>query len=248
MVEHAARLRTARGVAASELLAADPTISNDELAARCYALRGEPWSEARARRDMRERMRVWRCLEAGRARVPSSVEGMFALWEEATRGEVAVYRESETAQLRRGIPFAHAQVPFEYVAPAPGKQTVAPDEIERETRRLIEFMQADGIQPELHVAAALFALAYVHPFRDGNGRLSRLIACAFLAERYPTSTLLSLVGNLQAERVKVSSTIAEIVRREGDIGPYAVLFLELIARAVEEEVVLPLALRPKAPV
>ena len=78
MADDAARFLASKGVGASENLAADPSISDEELAARCYALRGVPWSEAKARRDMRERMRIWRYLEEGCARVPSSIEDMFA--------------------------------------------------------------------------------------------------------------------------------------------------------------------------
>ena len=234
MADDAARFLASKGVGASENLAADPSISDEELAARCYALRGVPWSEAKARRDMRERMRIWRYLEEGCARVPSSIEDMFALWNEATRGEVAIYRESETAQLRRGIPFAYEQIPFEYAAPAPGKQTVAPNEVEHETRNLIEFIQSDGIEPELHAAASLFALYYIHPFRDGNGRLGRLLTCAMLADHYSASTLLALVENMQAERARVSSTINDIVHTQGDIGPFVTLILELIVQAIEE--------------
>lgn len=44
-------------------------------------------------------------------------------------------------------------------------------------------MRTDGLDPVLQAAATAFGFVYVHPFRDGNGRLHRCLIHHVLAER-----------------------------------------------------------------
>ena len=183
---------------------------------------------------MRERIRIWRVLEQERACIPHDIDGLLALWAEANKGEVAVYSESETAQLRRGIPFAHGEDYFAQTTPTPGRKTVDPNAIEGETRKLLAFMQRPGITPELHAAMTLFALWYIHPVRDGNGYLGRMLVCIMLAGRYVTPTLLAFVSLMQAKRAEISRTIVAIVREQEDLGPFVHLFLATLEEALVE--------------
>ena len=227
-----ARAIAAAGVDAAEDLARSLGVSDYDLQDLCLALRGEPWSQALVRRDMRERMRIWRRLSEGGFAVPSTTTELLALWTEANSGEIALYTEAETARLRTRTPFAHGKIPFEHRAVDPGRETVDAKDLPREVGNLVAFIARDDIPVEYHAAASLFALWYVHPFPDGNGHVGRMLACSMLAGGYSTPTLLAFVWALQSSRERISETIAGIVGDQGDLLPFAELFLELLIRAV----------------
>lgn len=219
------------GVDAAEDLARSSGLSDADLVGRCLALRGEPWSQAPARRDMRERMRIWRRLSEGIFAAPSNIAELLALWTEANSGEIALYSEAETARLRIRTPFAHGKIPFEHKATDPGRETVDVQDLPREVSNFIAFMSRDDIPVEYHAAASLFALWYIHPFPDGNGHVGRMLACSMLAGGYSTPTLLAFVRAMQSNRERISETIAGIVVEQGDLLPFAELFLELLVKA-----------------
>ena len=75
----------------------------------------------------------------------------------------------------------------------------------------------------------LFALWYIHPVRDGNGHLGRM-----LAGHRATPTLLAFVARMQAKRTEFSRTIVAIVRGQEDLGPFVHLFLATLQEALEE--------------
>ena len=222
-----ARAIAAAGVDAAEDLARSSDVSDAELVDLCLKLRGEPWSQAPARRGMRERMRILKRLSEGSFAVPSTTTELLALWTEANSGEVALYSEAETARLRTRTPFAHGKIPFEHKALDPGRATVDVRDLPREVENLVAFMARDDIPVECHAAASLFALWYVHPFPDGNGHVGRMLACDMLAGLYSTPTLLAFVRTMRSSRERISQTIAGIVGEQGDLLPFAELFLEL---------------------
>ena len=226
-----ARAIAAAGVDAAEDLAKSSDVSDADLVELCLALRGEPWSQAPARRDMRERMRIFRRLSEGSFAVPSTTTELLALWTEANSGEVALYTEAETARIRTRTPFAHGKIPFEHKALDPERATVDVQDLPREVENLVALMARDDIPVEYHAAASLFALWYVHPFPDGNGHVGRMLACSMLAGPYSTPTLLAFVRAMQSSRERISETIAGIVGEHGDLLPFAELFLELLIKA-----------------
>ena len=60
----------------------------DELFEWCFARRGEPLSEASARRDVRERIRVYRRIALSGPSAPETLGDVLSLWSEAMHGEV----------------------------------------------------------------------------------------------------------------------------------------------------------------
>ena len=95
--DHAVRCNVADGVTAAAALADDADLDLDGFLVAAFELRGRPWSEARARRDMRERIRLYRRIADGESSVPRTPDDLLALWSEANAGEVPLYDESETA-------------------------------------------------------------------------------------------------------------------------------------------------------
>lgn len=221
------------GVDAAEALAAGASLPTEELFDRCFSLKGRPLGQGPARRKMRELIRIWQHLNRRDTNIPGSVDDLFSLWEEAVAGEYPVYRESATAGFRTGIPFVeHIGAPKATAVPI-RNETVAPEDLVKETNALLAFMQRTDIEVELHAAAVVFAFLYIHPFRDGNGRTHRMLACSMLSQRYSTVTLLAFVRARQAARAKECSLIGDIVQDRADCGPYARFMLEKLCEAQE---------------
>ena len=229
--EAVARTLVTAGVDAAEALAADASLPTEELLDICFSLKGEPFDQGPARRDMRELIRIWRRLNRSGAGVPGSVDELFSLWEEAVFGECPVYRESAKASFRTGTPFVeHIGSPKATVVP-PKKETVSPADLAKETNALLSFMKRADIEVELHAAAVVFAFLYIHPFRDGNGRTHRMLACSMLSRRYSAATLLAFVRARQAARWEEALLIEEIVQDRRDLGPYARFMLGKLCEA-----------------
>ena len=220
------------GVGAASDMATDASIGEDELFRRCFALRGEPYEEAGERRDMRERIRVLQRIEGCGDAVPRTLDDVLDLWSQATRGEVPLYAECETAQFRTSrVPFGHRGNPFEPAEPRAGRQTVEAGRIPDETAALLAFMAREDLPCEVVAAAAYFLCCHIHPFADGNGRLSRMLSCILLAGRYSPVTVLAFLRRMQAERGTMNLAIERTVRTRGDLEEIARLFLETLCAA-----------------
>ena len=227
-----ARRFVADGVDAALLMSKDASIGTDELLERCMGLKGEPWGQVLARRDMRERVRIWRMLARGDARVPASPEELIGLWSQATAGEFPFYREASVPQFRKsGVPFSRTDTPFEQGVPAPEKETLPPERIEDAVRELLAFANGSDLQIEERAAVAKLSLEYIHPFRDGNGHVGRMLMCILLATAYSPITLLSFVSVLQGRRMEVSRAIMDTVRARTDAAPFVRLMLESLGEA-----------------
>ena len=227
-----ARRIVADGVDAALLMAKDASIGTDELLERCMGLKGEPWGQVSARRDMRERVRIWRMLARGDTRVPASPEELIGLWSQATTGEFPFYREASVPQFRKaGVPFSRTDTPFEQGEPAPEKETLPPERIEAAVRELLVFANGSDLQIEERAAVAKLSLEYIHPFRDGNGHVGRMLMCILLASAYSPITLLSFVSVLQERRMEVSRAIMGTVRARTDAAPFVRLMLESLGEA-----------------
>ena len=225
-----------RSIAAGSVPSARELVQEESLTLEqfwwyCLALKGEPWSEAPMRRDMRERVRVWRHAARQGARVPRSRDELLALWSEASEGEFPLYRGTETARFRtEGIPFAHGRVPFEAAPLPPGAQTTAPEEIPVEVDRLLALVANESLALEARAAAAYFAHGAIHPFRDGNGHCGRLLSCAMLADAYSPAALLALTAQLQSRRRELGAEIRAAVGGKKDAERFCRLFLGLFVQ------------------
>jgi len=228
----ATRLLVAGGVTAAAALADDVDLDLDGFLGAAFELRGRPWSEARARRDMRERIRLYRRIVACEFSVPRTPDDLLALWLEANAGEVPIYDESETAQFRKaGVPFAHGETLFDPGPVPPGYETLEPEDIPGAVEAMLSFCNDGSVPVELRAGAVHFLCGHIHPFRDGNGRTARMLACLLLADRYSPQTLLALVRALQEGRGAMGACMADTVLRRADLEGVVKLFLELLCSA-----------------
>ena len=90
--------------------------------------------------------------------------------------------------------------------------------------------ETDGI---LRAGVAHLWFAAVHPFDDGNGRMARTITDMALAQDEDLATrCYSLSSQIMAERDAYYKVLEHTNKRDGDITPWLVWFLECVSRAI----------------
>ncbi len=215
-------------------LARDRSAGFEDFLSVCYMMRGEPWNEARIRRDMRERIRLYRRLAAGDAAVPRTAAELQDLWAEAVSDEAALYIESERPQFRlSGVPFGHSGFVFEPAPAPPDSVTAVPEDIPREADHLLAFIRDPAIPAEIRAGAAYYAHGRIHPFRDGNGRTARMLTCSMLAGNYSTMTLLAFLSALQTERRRMDEAIGFVTLNRSDAESAVRVYLEIFLEAID---------------
>ena len=219
-------------VGAASVLATQAQLDAEALFEQCFELKGRPFEEGPARRDMRERIRVYRRITQYGASVPRTLDELLDLWTEAMSGEVPLYRDAEVAQFRTSrVPFGHRGNPFESAPPIMGRETVDPARIPDETEAMLAFMQRTDLPPEIVAAATHFLCGHIHPFNDGNGHVARMLSCICLADSYSLTTIIALLRRLQDDRGTMNLVMAQTVQQKEDLADVVELFLEMLCAA-----------------
>ncbi|MGN0395837.1 MAG: Fic family protein [Coprococcus sp.] len=102
-------------------------------------------------------------------------------------------------------------------------------------QRSMDILNDDNIDILVRTAAFHYLFGYIHPFYDGNGRLSR-----FISSYYLSKDLDSLVGNRLSYTIQ--DNISEYYKlfkicndpiNKGDITPFIIMFLSIVLKAEE---------------
>jgi Fic family protein len=122
-------------------------------------------------------------------------------------------------------PMGHEKVHFE--APAS-------DRLEREVSAFLEWFEAaNGIDPVLKAGIAHFWFVTIHPFEDGNGRISRAIADMALARAEGTiERFYSMSTQIEAEKKQYYLNLEQSQKGGVDITSWLEWFLGCLGRAV----------------
>lgn len=92
----------------------------------------------------------------------------------------------------------------------------------------------DHISSVVRTAVSHYQFETIHPFRDGNGRIGRLIAVLLLIELGPLSGhLLSLSPYFEARRALYGEHLRD-VSATGDFGPWVAFFADAVASEAAE--------------
>jgi Fic family protein len=122
-------------------------------------------------------------------------------------------------------PMGHEKVHFE----APMS-----DRLEREVSAFLEWFEAaNGIDPVLKAGIAHFWFVTIHPFEDGNGRISRAIADMALARAEGTiERFYSMSTQIEAEKKQYYLNLEQSQKGGVDITSWLEWFLGCLGRAV----------------
>jgi Fic family protein len=110
----------------------------------------------------------------------------------------------------------------------------AADRLQLEVDRFLEWFEAaNGIDPVLKAGVAHFWFVTIHPFEDGNGRISRAIADMALARAEGTSErFYSMSTQIEAEKKQYYLRLEQSQKRGVDITAWLEWFLACLGRAI----------------
>lgn len=147
---------------------------------------------------------------------PTGRSGLYSI-------EVGKYR-SEEMKVVSG-PMGHEKVHYE--APKP-------ERVPEEMQRFIDWINADGgIDPVLKAGIAHLWFVSIHPFDDGNGRITRAITDMLLARSENSAKRFYSMSNEMKIRQKEYYDILEKTQRsDGEITAWILWFLDCFDRAL----------------
>lgn len=130
--------------------------------------------------------------------------------------------------------------PMQVVSGPPGRERIhfeAPEagRLEREVTAFLSwFESANGLDPVLKAGVAHFWFVTLHPFEDGNGRISRAIGDLALARAEGTADrFYSLSTQIEAEKKQYYLKLEQSQRGELDITAWLEWFLSCLGRAID---------------
>lgn len=116
-------------------------------------------------------------------------------------------------------------------------ETATPFDTPRRTRELLEWLQAVRADTQLHplLVVAVFVVVFlaIHPFQDGNGRLSRVLTTLLLLQAgyayVPYSSLESVIENSkEAYYLALRQTQGTLDSEAPDWQPWLLFFLQAL--------------------
>ena len=116
---------------------------------------------------------------------------------------------------------------------APGEKHA---EVELAMTHFLEWLNAKTqVEGYIRAAIAKFHFVTIHPFDDGNGRLSRIIAERCLAEFEGTNLrLYSLSHAIERNRSEYNTLLEQCQRGDGNITEWVNWFLDIVAEAGQD--------------
>ena len=137
-------------------------VDADEFVRRCFSLSGG-YIQRIMFKSVREAARAYASPVA--PRLPQTKEELLRLWEAANAGEPDMKVDVSRAVLRRSPLFiGDRKIP-----------TCPPEHLEEQLAFLLAFLGDNRIPPLARATAGVHLLWRIHPFRDGNGHLGRMM-------------------------------------------------------------------------
>ena len=156
-------------------------------------------------------------------------EDIRSLYDELVAGEIA--RED----LPDGKIFRKGPVSVVTATDKEKHKGIAPPEenIIRHMEKAIAMLQDESIPALIRIALFHYFIGYIHPFYDGNGRLSRFISSFLLMKHLDELTALRLSYAIKEKKSKYYEAFDQVndKKNAGDTTPFLLAFLEIILAA-----------------
>lgn len=131
----------------------------------------------------------------------------------------------------------------EYVMKFTGKknevvyEAVPPQYVEKEMNNLLDFINNTTLDCFLKAAIASLWFVIIHPFEDGNGRISRAIADYIISKNEDESFhAFNISTGILKNRASYYNQIqiASVDNQSMDISPWCIWFLNLVTQCIEQ--------------
>lgn len=102
--------------------------------------------------------------------------------------------------------------------------------------RALSFLNIEGVNIFFRIAVFHYLFGYIHPFYDGNGRLSRFISSAMLIKNLFTPLVayrLSVTLKDKKKQYYNAFDICNDPKNKGDLTPFVYMFFDVITEAVD---------------
>lgn len=99
--------------------------------------------------------------------------------------------------------------------------------------KVIEILNSEQLPLLVRIAVVHYLIGYIHPFYDGNGRLSRLISRYMLQKDLNPLIALRLAYAIKNDKSQYYKAfdLCNDVKNRGDVTPFILMFLEMLEHA-----------------
>ena len=167
-------------------------------------------------------------------KTPKDLKDIRKIYDEVTRGEIEEADRPDGKYFRKDAVYVQKMnaVDGEVIH----RGILGEEEIEREVLLLLGFISDESIDLLLRIAIAHYYFGYVHPFYDGNGRVSRFIGSLYLIEKYNYLTAMSLARGSRIKKrdyYKAFST-TNLPHSRGEMNYFIDSFFKLLIAGQED--------------
>lgn len=143
----------------------------------------------------------------------------------------------DKSNLPDGELFRRSQVNFHSATDKIIHKGVYPEsEIIKYMTKSLEFLNRDDVNILFRIAIFHYLFGYIHPFYDGNGRISRFISSALLFENLSTDILafrLSYTIKQNINEYYKAFKACNDPKNKGDLTPFIIMFFNIILKAMD---------------
>ena len=167
-----------------------------------------------------------RLLDAGDHVDLNSCAGVRKLYDELVAGEISKDDLPDGEYFRKGpVSVVTATDKEKHKGIAPPEQNIV-----QHMEAAISLLNDTDIPPLVRIALFHYFLGYIHPFYDGNGRLSRFISSCLIAKYLDEVTALRLSYAIKERKSQYYDAfdIVNDKKNAGDTTPFILVFLEII--------------------
>lgn len=179
-------------------------------------------------------VRKYTLLRSGEERAIRTCQDVRDIYDELVLKEVV---EEDPKDAPDGKYFRHGPVSVNTAAQKEIHRGLMPEaRINDAMERALAFLNNDDVDPLVRTSAFHYLFGYIHPFYNGNGRLSRFISSYLMSNElnFLIAYRLSYTVKDNLKQYNDAFKICNDVKNKGDLTPFVISFLEILQEAMDQ--------------